>query len=600
MINIPVEKLANIKKERGTTLRKMGIETVYDLINYFPRSYEDRSDIKKIIECSDGEKCGIVATVKSKSVRDIRRNLNMIKVSAFDETGNVDITYFNQKYMYDKIKEGKKYIFFGKVTREYFKPQMVNPVTEAEFKNIGGITPVYSLKKGITQNVFINAVKGALSYIDFQTEETLPEYIRREHELSDIVFSYKNIHFPENFYSLALAKRRIAFSELLFFELGLLKRKAVNSDNKGIRFSNFKIVEELAKILPYELTGAQKRVIREIAKDIKDGKQLNRLVQGDVGSGKTMIAIASVLMSANCGYQSAVMAPTEILATQHYDEMSKYLSHFGYRVELLCGSTKKKEKEEILRDLKDGKIDVLIGTHAIIEEAVEFKNLAMCVTDEQHRFGVNQRGKLYEKGENPHFLVMSATPIPRTLALIMYSDLDVSIIDEMPPGRKSVKTLCVGEDARKKTDKFLLERLKEKDQIYIVCPLVEETENSDSDLKDVVKYTEEIKKKFEEYNVGLMHGKMKNSEKDEIMLDFKRGKIDILVSTTVIEVGVNVPNATVMMIENAERFGLSQLHQLRGRVGRGEKQSYNILFTDNKSKTTRERMNVMEETNDGF
>ena len=600
MIDLSVEKLPNIKKERGAMLKKLGIVSVFDLLNHFPKTYEDRSKEKKIIECFDSEKCLVKAKIKSKNYRAIRKNLDMIKLTVFDETGKMEITYFNQKYMFASLIEGEEYLFFGKVKRGFNKIEMTNPVTEKDKKNTGGITPIYSLTKGLSQNVFSSFVKSAICAIEFQTKETLPEYIKRKYNLCDILFAYKNIHFPGNEYALSLAKQRFVFEELLLFELGLLQRKSKNTVNKGIKFTNFKIAEELAKILPFELTGAQKRVIREIAKDIKDGKQLNRLVQGDVGSGKTMIALCASLMAVNSGYQGAIMAPTEILACQHYEEMEKYFSHFGYKAALLTGSTKKKEKEQILKELKEGKINVLIGTHAIIEEDVEFKNLALCVTDEQHRFGVNQRGKLYEKGKNPHFLVMSATPIPRTLALIMYSDLDVSIIDELPPGRKQVKTIWAKEEERKKIDAFLGERLKNNDQIYIVCPLVEETENVDESLKNAVEYSKEIEKKFPQYNVAFLHGKMKNEEKDKIMMQFKTGEIKILVSTTVIEVGVNVPNATVMMVENAERFGLSQLHQLRGRVGRGEKQAYNILVCDNPSKTTLERLKVMIKINDGF
>ena len=600
MIELSVEKLPNIKKERSAMLKKLGIVSVYDLLNHFPRAYEDRSKKKSIIECFDLEKCLVKATIKTKSYRQIRKNLDMIKLTVYDETGKMEITYFNQKYMYNNLKEGEEYLFFGKVKRGFNKVEMTNPITEKEQKTTGGITPLYSLTKGLSQNVFASFVKSAICAVDFQTSETLPEYIKRKYNLCDILFAYKNIHFPNNEYALSLAKHRFVFEELLFFELGLLQRKSKNVINKGIKFTNFKIAEELAKILPFELTGAQKRVIREIAKDIKDGKQLNRLVQGDVGSGKTMIALCASLMAVNSGYQAAIMAPTEILAYQHYEEMEKYFSHFGYKTALLTGSTKKKEKEEILKELKEGTVNILIGTHAIIEKDVEFKNLALCVTDEQHRFGVNQRGKLYEKGQNPHFLVMSATPIPRTLALIMYSDLDVSIIDELPPGRKLVKTIWAKETERKKIDIFLGERLKNNDQIYIVCPLVEETENADESLKNAVEYSKEVEKKFPEYTVAFLHGKMKNEEKDKIMMQFKAGQIQILVSTTVIEVGVNVPNATVMMVENAERFGLSQLHQLRGRVGRGEKQAYNILMSDSPSKKTMERLKVMMKTNDGF
>ena len=520
--------------------------------------------------------------------------------SIYDETGKMEVTYFNQKFMFSNIEEGEEYLFFGKVQRDFGKLQMTNPVTEKEQKNTGGITPVYSLTKGLSQNVFSSFVKSAILAIDLQTKETLPDYIKRKYKLCDILFAYKNIHFPSNEQALKLARERLAFEELLFFELGLLGKKQNNSLNKGIPFKDYKIVEKLEDIIPFKLTNAQKRTVREIAKDINSGKQLNRLVQGDVGSGKTMVALCALLIAANSGYQGAMMAPTEILAHQHYEELCKYLEHFGFSVGLLTGSTPKKEKAALLKDLKEGKIHILVGTHAIIEADVEFKNLAMCITDEQHRFGVNQRGKLFDKGNNPHFLVMSATPIPRTLALIMYSDLDVSIIDELPPGRKTVKTIAANEKDREKIDEFLRERLKADDQIYIVCPLVEETENSDESLKNAVEYSKIIEKKFSDYKVAFLHGKMKNSEKDDIMMRFKSGEIRILVSTTVIEVGVNVPNATVMMVENAERFGLSQLHQLRGRVGRGEKQAYNILVSDNPSKTTMERLKVMVKTNDGF
>jgi len=547
MIDISVEALPNIKKERGAMLKKLGISTVYDLLNHFPKRYEDRSRKKTLIECFDGEKALVKATVKSKSYRQVRKNLDMVKLSVYDETGKMEVTYFNQKYMYQSIREGGEYLFFGKVQRDFGKLQMVNPVTEAEQKNTGGITPVYALTKGLSQNVFSSFVKSAILAIDLQTKETLPEYIKRKYQLCDILFAYKNIHFPSNEQALKLARERFAFEELLFFELGLLSKKSNNSLNKGIPFTDYKIVEKLEDYLPFKLTNAQKRTVREIAKDINSGKQLNRLVQGDVGSGKTMVALCALLIAANSGYQGAMMAPTEILAHQHYDELCKYLEHFGFRVGLLTGSTPKKEKALILKELKEGSINILVGTHAIIEADVEFKNLAMCITDEQHRFGVNQRGKLFEKGKNPHFLVMSATPIPRTLALIMYSDLDVSIIDELPPGRKAVKTLYANEKDRLKIDEFLKERLLNDDQIYIVCPLVEETENTDDSLKNAVEYSKVIEKKFPGYKVAFLHGKMKNSEKDEIMMRFKAGEIKILVSTTVIEVGVNVPNATVMM-----------------------------------------------------
>lgn len=357
-----IKSIPSIKEERSKILSKMGIETIEDIIKYFPKNYDDRRNIAKIIECVDNEKYCVKAKVLSKSFRSVRKNLNMVNVVAYDETGKLNITYFNQKYMYSTIEEGEEYIFFGKVQREYRKTSMTNPVTEKEERYTGCIVPKYKLKSGISQLVFTNAVKTALNYIDFNEEETLPTYIRREHELCDMLFAYKNIHFPTDEYSLKLAKRRLVFEELLIFELGLLGKKGKTINNEGIKLTNLKIVEELADILPYELTNAQKRVIREIAKDMRDGKQLNRLVQGDVGSGKTIVAAATILMALNCGYQGAIMAPTEILAHQHYDEMNEYFKHFGYTTALLTGTTKKKEKEIILKKLKSGEINVLIGT----------------------------------------------------------------------------------------------------------------------------------------------------------------------------------------------------------------------------------------------
>lgn len=599
--NTPVISLPKISKVRAAQLKKLGIETIEDLLKHFPRDYEDRGKLKSIIEATDGEKVFLKATVASPcSISRIRKNLTVVKVRVFDDSGFMTVTYFNQIYMADILKEGAELNFFGKVTRKANRIEMTNPVTESEEKFTGKIVPIYPLTKGLTSKMLAGYISAALAYTDERIPETLPDYIKERLKLCDILFAYKNIHFPSGNESLEIAKKRLIFEELLFLQLGLLSMKNINQKNNGIVFSNFKIAEELAKILPYELTNAQKRTIREIAADIKAGKQLNRLVQGDVGSGKTIVACAALLMAAYDSYQGALMAPTEILATQHYESLSPYFEKFGFSCALLTGSTTKKEKTRILEGLKSGEINLLIGTHALIEKDVEFKNLAMCVTDEQHRFGVAQRNKLFTKGSNPHMLVMSATPIPRTTALLLYSDLELSVIDELPPGRQKVETVIAGEKSRDKINSFLSEQIKKGNRIYAVCPLIEESENTPEDLKSAILYQEELKKAIPHARISLLHGKMKPREKDEIMMDFKNGNTDILVSTTVIEVGVNVPEATVMLVENAERFGLSQLHQLRGRVGRGTLKSYAILMSSSNTKQAKERLSIMKNTTDGF
>ncbi len=598
---IPVDKLPQISKTRAAYLNKLDIHSIEDIIKHFPRSYEDRGNLKSLIEVKDGEKVLIKATVASPcTVSRIRKNLNVVKVHVFDDSGFMTVTYFNQIYMADLLTEGKEFSFYGKATRKYNRVEMTNPLTEEKENFTGGIMPIYPLTKGITSKMFAGFVRSALSLLDPQTLETLPTYIKEKYKLCDILFAYENIHFPKNKEALNISKRRLIFEELLFLQLGLLGLRNLNSKNDGIVFSNFKIAEELAKKLPYELTNAQKRVIREIAADIKSKKQLNRLVQGDVGSGKTIVACAALMMAAYDSYQGALMAPTEILATQHYESMAPLFSEFGFKCALLTGSTTAKDKKQILDKLKLGEIDLLIGTHALIEKDVEFKNLALCVTDEQHRFGVGQRNKLFDKGVNPHILVMSATPIPRTTALLLYSDLELSVIDEMPPGRQKVETVIANEKQRSKINEFLKKEIKNKNRMYAVCPLIEESENSSPDLKSAVIYAEELKKAIPEARIAILHGKMKPKEKDEIMMAFKNGETDILVSTTVIEVGVNVPEATVMLIENAERFGLSQLHQLRGRVGRGNRKSYAILMSSSNNKQAKERLKILKDTSDGF
>ena len=603
MLELPIEKALGVSQSRLALLKKLKIQTIEDLIYYYPRGYEDRSQLREIASLKNGETALIKGTVAEEpALSRIRKNLCMIKVKVFDDSGMMQITFFNQKFVVSSLKKGETYLFYGKAKVDYRSISMSSPVFEPENSNrhMGHIIPLYSLTKGLSQKVFTNIMAGVIGTVDEDLEETLPTYLKERLHLCDRVFAFHNIHFPRSFEALEAAKQRLVFEELLFLQLGQLSMNRLSQASHGIRLTNFKIVEKLNEMLPFELTNAQKRVIREICADFRDGKQLNRLIQGDVGSGKTIVACAIMLVAANNGYQSALMAPTEILAVQHYDGLKGYFEAFGFVSDILTGSTPKKRKKEILERLKNNEIQILFGTHAILEDDVEFAKFALCITDEQHRFGVKQRNSLYSKGENPHTLVMTATPIPRTLALIMYSDLDVSVIDELPPNRQKVETYCVSEGSRTRIDAFLSRELKDGSQAYIVCPLVEEWETMTEQLKNVTDYTRQLKEKFPDFRMELLHGKMKSKDKDEIMMRFKNHEVDVLVSTTVIEVGVNVPNATLMIVENAERFGLAQLHQLRGRVGRGKKKSYCILVSSATARNTRERMKVLCQTNDGF
>ncbi len=603
MLELPIEKTLGVSQARLTLLKKLKIHTVEDLISYYPRAYEDRSVCRAIDSLENGEIALIRGTVAEEPVFSrIRKNLSVIKLKVFDDSGMLSITFFNQKFVVNSLKKGETYLFYGKVKKEFRTVSMSSPVFEPEQsrRHLGHIIPVYPLTKGLSQKVFCNIMAGMVGTADSDLEETLPAYLKEGLHLCDRVFAYHNIHFPRSFEALEAAKQRLVFEELLFLQLGQLSINRLNQTNQGIHFSNFKIVEKLNEILPFELTNAQKRVIREICTDFRDGKQLNRLIQGDVGSGKTIVACAIMLIAAHNGYQSALMAPTEILAVQHYEGLKEYFEHFGVTCDILTGSTSKKRKKEILERLEKNELQVLFGTHAILEEDVTFAKFGLCITDEQHRFGVKQRNSLYSKGERPHTLVMTATPIPRTLALIMYSDLDISIIDELPPNRQKVDTYKVSEQSRGQVNAFLQRELDGGSQAYIVCPLVEESEAMTDELKNVTDYTKKLREILPQARIELLHGKMKAKEKDEIMLRFKAHETDILVSTTVIEVGVNVPNSTLMIVENAERFGLAQLHQLRGRVGRGEKKSYCILVSSATAKATKERLKVLCETNDGF
>jgi len=502
------------------------------------------------------------------------------------------------------LKYGKKYRFFGKISNKYGKIDLTSPVfDEIEKKNnTGKIIPLYPLTFSLSQNTIRKIIENGLKDVeeDGGLKETLPQYILNEYKLEEINKAIETVHFPKEFADFEIARKRFVFEELLSTQLALLQLKNSNlKDHKGISFSKDAHMSDVINSLPFNLTKAQLRVLEEIDKNMEQDKSMNRLLQGDVGSGKTVVAMISAYKAVKSGYQVAVLAPTAILATQHLENFQKILKKFDIRCELLISGITKKKKTEILEKLQNGEIDILIGTHAMLEENVTFKNLGLVVTDEQHRFGVKQRTTMAQKGENPDVLVMSATPIPRTLALILYGDLDISVIDELPPNRKKIETFAVTKALEDRVNNFVRKQVDEGRQAYIVCPLVEESE--ENDLQSVISLYEKCKTEvFPNYRIEYIHGKMKQKEKDDIMERFKNGEIDILISTTVIEVGVDVPNSSIMVIEDAQRFGLAQLHQLRGRVGRGEYQSYCILKYEGKGKNTRERMKIMTQTNDGF
>ncbi|GAA0100005.1 ATP-dependent DNA helicase RecG [Paraclostridium bifermentans] len=602
-LNKEIKYVKGIGPKRANKLSKLGIFTVSDLLFYFPRQYEDRNNLRKIFELKDEEKVTIRAIVSSIETSNVRKGLVITKVGVRDETGFARLVFFNQEYISSTLKKGDTVFVFGKVKKTSYGVEMSSCEVEQMSnnpKNTCGIMPIYPLTYGLTNKELINIVKTVFSNEQIYIKEYLPNKIIQKYKLCSIDFAVKNIHSPTNKESLKVALYRLVFEEFLMLQLGLFLFKNGVTEKSGVKFEKEQNLGKILNSLPFKLTNAQNRALNEIIDDMNCGKVMNRLVQGDVGSGKTVVALLAL---ANCvlnGYQGALMAPTEILAEQHFISLNETLSPFGINVGLLVGSLTKKQKENVLQRVKDNEIDILIGTHALIEDKVEFNNLGIVITDEQHRFGVRQRNKLSEKGYNPDILVMTATPIPRTLALILYGDLDISIIDELPPGRQPIETLAVYKDKREKAYNSLVRSEVQKGrQVYIVCPLVEESEAIEA--KAAVDLVEELKSEFfSDLRLGLLHGKMKPSEKDETMKKFKNKELDILVSTTVIEVGVNVPNATLMIIENAERFGLAQLHQLRGRVGRGSHKSYCILIYSSKSEVCSQRMSIMEETTDGF
>jgi len=601
-LNKDVKFVKSVGPNRVKVLNKLKIFTLKDLITYFPRDYEDRSKPKNICECVDGEMVLIEATAVSKITELRLRKMSIYKLLISDGTATAMAIWYNQSYLKQIFKVGCKYKFYGKISCKIGQIEIASPVFElaSQTKNTGKIIPIYPLTYDITQNVIRKIIENGLIEVKGKLEETLPEYLLKEYNLMDLNKTIEQIHFPNELKDFNIARKRLVFEELLTMQLALLVLKNnYSNDIKGIKFDKNVKISELINQLPFKLTNAQIRVLEEIDKDMENDKCMNRLLQGDVGSGKTVVAIISAFKAVKSGYQAAIMAPTAILASQHMESFSELLNDLGIRCELLISSITKKKKENILERLQNGEIDILIGTHAILEENVVFKNLGLVVTDEQHRFGVKQRSTIVGKGQNPDVLVMTATPIPRTLALILYGDLDISIIDELPPNRKKIDTFAVRKQMEERVNNFVKKQIDEGRQAYIVCPLVEE--NEEMNLKSVIELSEKYKTEvFSNYKVEYLHGKMKAKEKDEIMAQFKEGKIDILISTTVIEVGVNVPNSSIMIVENAERFGLAQLHQLRGRVGRGEYKSYCILKYEGNSETIRKRMQVMCDTNDGF
>lgn len=603
VINESIQYVKGIGPKKAEKLNKLGIYTIKDLLYYFPRQFEDRSVIKKIAQLEDEEKVTVKALITNIESYTPKKGMTITRIDVKDDTGFAKLTFFNREYIKNTFRVGDSILAFGKVKKNGRFVELNS--CELEYlstspKNIGKLMPVYPLSYGITNKDIMNTVRMVFESKDIKIPEYMPEYLLKKYRLCGIDYAIKNIHFPKDKESLKVALYRLIFEELLVLQLGLFMYKGGNSNEKGILFKRDQRLDEVLESLPFSLTRAQNRALNEIIDDMCSEKVMNRLVQGDVGSGKTVVALLALAECVFNGYQGALMAPTEILAQQHYESFTETFEDIGINVELLTGSVTKKQKEGILQRTRDGEIDILIGTHALIEDNVEFKNIGLVITDEQHRFGVRQRGKLSSKGTSPDILVMTATPIPRTLALILYGDLDISIIDELPPGRQPIETIAVEKKKRDKVYNSLVRREVDKGrQVYIVCPLVEESESLD--ITSATETAEEIKRDFfPDLRVGLLHGKMKSSEKDAIMTAFKNHELDILVSTTVIEVGVNVPNSTLMIIENAERFGLAQLHQLRGRVGRGKHQSYCVLIYGSNSEVCRKRMGIMEETNDGF
>lgn len=599
-LDTSIQYLTGVGPKRAALYQKLDIHTVRDLLYYFPRSYIDLTAPCDIAAMPLFEQCAVRARVVAKSVPQyIRRGMTLFRVKVADDSGSMVITFFNAKYAVEALKYDTEYIFYGRSGGTLTRREMASPsIYPADLPN--ALIPVYPLTQGLSSKMVGANIAQALQLLGEELDDPIPDFIRQEYHLCHLQFALRNIHLPTDRESAEIARRRLIFEELLMLALSL---RSVRDDT----YTQTSYVCDKADLqpffdqLPFTLTGAQQRAIDQVRQDLAKNTPMNRLVQGDVGSGKTMVAAAASYIAFQNHYMSALMAPTEILAQQHYHGLSKLLEPLGMRLGLLCGSMTAKEKRDIKERIALGMVDLVIGTHALISKDVDLPNLALVVTDEQHRFGVRQRASLSEKSNHPHTLVMSATPIPRTLALMIYGDLDVSSIDELPPNRQPVKTYVISSKIKERAYNFLKDHLDRGLQGYIVCPLVEAMESTPANLQNAEEYADKLARgPFQNYRVGVLHGKMRAKDREAIMQQFASGEIQLLVSTTVIEVGVDVPNAVIMMVENAERFGLSQLHQLRGRVGRGSVQSYCILISDTQNPDTKQRLQVLHQTNDGF
>ncbi|MBQ9673124.1 MAG: ATP-dependent DNA helicase RecG [Ruminococcus sp.] len=603
LFNKKIEELKGVGEKRAEKFNRLGIFSVGDLLMYYPRDYEDWSQTTLIEDAPFEENVCIKATIRSPfQVNFSRGKGTMIcKTVAFDESGAVSLIYFNNRFISNMLHTNETYFFFGKITKTLNGLQMISP-TFSKIADGTSMHPIYPLTAGLPNRIVSNAVDSAIKMLPEKINDPLPQWLRDRYNLQGLGYAIRKIHFPSNSDELFVAKRRLVFEELLILNLGLRYLRSNTREENGILLKK-NYTDKFKSLLPFEFTNAQSKVVNECLSDMTDKRfPMNRLVQGDVGSGKTAVAAAVSYSVIKNGFQVAFMVPTEILAQQHYASISALFAGTGITVELLTGSLTAKNKKQVRTRLASGETDIVIGTHALLTEDTEFKNLALAITDEQHRFGVSQRSALLSKGNHPHLLVMSATPIPRTLGLIIYGDLDISVIDELPPGRQVIDTLVIDTKKRIRALSFIKKNIMEGRQCYIVCPLVEEGENSPDGLLSAEQYAQTLMQidDYKNIPIGILHGKMKPSGKEAVMTDFKNGEIKILVSTTVIEVGVDVPNANIIMIENADRFGLSQLHQLRGRVGRGSEKSYCILVSDNNSPEATQRLKTMKSTSNGF
>lgn len=598
-----IQAVKNVGPERQRQLNRLGIYTVEDLLEYFPGDYEDRSRLVSFKELSLGMTNSFRATICSTPQVMRFKNVTVTRVQLTDGVDYIDGVWFNQPYLKNSLAVGDEYFFTGKINEKYGKIQIEAPEMEkihSDGKNVsaGRIVPVYSLTKSVNQRLLRTLINDTVCNVTQQFLDFMPVDIKKEYRLCDRAFAIRNIHFPQDSESFFVARKRLVFEELFLLQLKLLQLKGtIKRKECSVKIESLDIMPVLEK-LGFELTLAQKKVLKEIFSDFKSGLVMNRLVQGDVGCGKTAIAILCAYVLIKNGYQVVLMAPTDVLATQHFNDIAPLFEQLGIECALLTGGLRKKQKDTYYEGIKSGTIKMIIGTHAVIQERVEYNKLGLVITDEQHRFGVGQRSVLEQKGKNPHVLVMTATPIPRTLGLILYGDLDISIIDSLPPGRQRVDTFAVGSSHYEKLYVFIDKQIETGRQAYIICPMIDEDDKQE--LKSAVAYSESLKQIFPKRVVECLHGKMKPGEKQEIMDRFVQGQIDVLVSTTVIEVGVNVPNATIMLIENAERFGLATLHQLRGRVGRGKEKSYCVLVSDSKNKLSKERLGIMCKSSSGF